>query len=308
MKVTNILGIAMLCLSLHTEAADLDSLYAKSLLPVGTEAPMLNVSELSAYVNANTKGHYTVLDFWASWCGDCRRDLPEMKELVKQYQSDSITFVGVSFDTDKARLDSFCKAQNIGWQQFSELKKWKDTEVSKQFGIKWIPTYYVLDPGRRVLLATVDIRKLKACLEGLDLSKVVVNWGAGMHFPEPEYTGGWNALGRFLMNNIRFPELAMELNASAKVRVNFHIDPSGRIDSIGEVKCENLQMQPGKRLSDEIRYQLEHDRAALQREVARLFCAEAVRVVRLEDGWKAPRINGKPYGMWFAQPITLRCQ
>ena len=47
MKVTNILGIVMLCLSLHAEAADLDSLYAKSLLPVGTEAPMLNVSELS---------------------------------------------------------------------------------------------------------------------------------------------------------------------------------------------------------------------------------------------------------------------
>ena len=306
MKVTNILGIAMLCLSLHAEAADLDSLYAKSLLPVGTEAPMLNVSELSDYALANTKGHYTVLDFWASWCGDCRRDLPEMKKLVKQYQSDSISFVGVSFDTDKARLDSFCKAQDIGWQRFSELKKWKDTEVSKQFGVSWIPTYYVLDAGRRVLLATVDIHKLKACLEGLDLSKVVVNWGAGMHFSDPEYTGGKNALGRFLADNIRFPELAMELNASAKVRVSFHIDPSGRIDSIGEVTCKNLQMQPGKRLPDELRYQLEHNREALQREVARLFCAEATRIVRLQRDWKAPRINGKPYGFWMVLPVTFR--
>ncbi|MDY6270425.1 MAG: thioredoxin-like domain-containing protein [Prevotella sp.] len=306
MKVTNILGIAMLCLSLHAEAADLDSLYAKSLLPVGTEAPMLNVSELSDYALANTKGHYTVLDFWASWCGDCRRDLPEMKKLVKQYQGDSISFVGVSFDTDKARLDSFCKAQDIGWQRFSELKKWKDTEVSKQFGVSWIPTYYVLDADRRVLLATVDIHKLKACLERLDLSKVVVNWGAGMHFSDPEYTGGKNALGRFLADNIRFPELAMELNATAKVRVNFHLDPSGRIDSIGEVTCKNLQMQPGKRLPDELRYQLEHNREALQREVARLFCAEATRIVRLQRDWKAPRINGKPYGFWMVLPVTFR--
>lgn len=296
----------MLCLSLHAEAADLDSLYAKSLLPVGTEAPMLNVSELSDYALANTKGHYTVLDFWASWCGDCRRDLPEMKKLVKQYQGDSISFVGVSFDTDKARLDSFCKAQDIGWQRFSELKKWKDTEVSKQFGVSWIPTYYVLDADRRVLLATVDIHKLKACLEGLDLSKVVVNWGAGMHFSDPEYTGGKNALGRFLADNIRYPELAMELNATAKVRVNFHLDPSGRIDSIGEVTCKNLQMQPGKRLSDELRYQLEHNREALQREVARLFCAEATRIVRLQRDWKAPRINGKPYGFWMVLPVTFR--
>ena len=296
----------MLCLSLHAEAADLDSLYAKSLLPVGTEAPMLNVSELSDYALANTKGHYTVLDFWASWCGDCRRDLPEMKKLVKQYQGDSISFVGVSFDTDKARLDSFCKAQDIGWQRFSELKKWKDTEVSKQFGVSWIPTYYVLDVDRRVLLATVDIHKLKACLEGLDLSKVVVNWGAGMHFSDPEYTGGKNALGRFLADNIRYPELAMELNATAKVRVNFHLDPSGRIDSIGEVTCKNLQMQPGKRLSDELRYQLEHNREALRREVARLFCAEATRIVRLQRDWKAPRINGKPYGFWMVLPVTFR--
>lgn len=306
MKVTNILGIAMLCLSLHAEAADLDSLYAKSLLPVDTEAPMLNVSELSDYALANTKGHYTVLDFWASWCGDCRRDLPEMKKLVKQYQGDSISFVGVSFDTDKARLDSFCKAQDIGWQRFSELKKWKDTEVSKQFGVSWIPTYYVLDANRRVLLATVDIHKLKACLEGLDLSKVVVNWGAGMHYSDPEYTGGKNALGRFLADNIRYPELAMELNATAKVRVNFHLDPSGRIDSIGEVTCKNLQMQPGKRLPDELRYQLEHNREALQREVARLFCAEATRIVRLQRDWKAPRINGKPYGFWMVLPVTFR--
>ena len=306
MKVTNILGIVMLCLSLHAEAADLDSLYAKSLLPVGTEAPMLNVSELSDYALANTKGHYTVLDFWASWCGDCRRDLPEMKKLVKQYQGDSISFVGVSFDTDKARLDSFCKAQDIGWQRFSELKKWKDTEVSKQFGVSWIPTYYVLDVDRRVLLATVDIHKLKACLERLDLSKVVVNWGAGMHFSDPEYTGGKNALGRFLADNIRFPELAMELNATAKVRVNFHLDPSGRIDSIGEVTCKNLQMQPGKRLPDELRYQLEHNREALQREVARLFCAEATRIVRMQRDWKAPRINGKPYGFWMVLPVTFR--
>lgn len=296
----------MLCLSLHAEAADLDSLYAKSLLPVGTEAPMLNVSELSDYALANTKGHYTVLDFWASWCGDCRRDLPEMKKLVKQYQGDSISFVGVSFDTDKARLDSFCKALDIGWQRFSELKKWKDTEVSKQFGVSWIPTYYVLDTDRRVLLATVDIHKLKACLEGLDLSKVVVNWGAGMHFSDPEYTGGKNALGRFLADNIRFPELAMELNATAKVRVNFHLDPSGRIDSIGEVTCKNLQMQPGKRLPDELRYQLEHNREALQREVARLFCAEATRIVRLQRDWKAPRINGKSYGFWMVLPVTFR--
>ncbi len=306
MKVTNILGIVMLCLSLHAEAADLDSLYAKSLLPVDTEAPMLNVSELSDYALANTKGHYTVLDFWASWCGDCRRDLPEMKKLVKQYQGDSISFVGVSFDTDKARLDSFCKAQDIGWQRFSELKKWKDTEVSKQFGVSWIPTYYVLDANRRVLLATVDIHKLKACLEGLDLSKVVVNWGAGMHYSDPEYTGGKNALGRFLADNIRYPELAMELNATAKVRVNFHLDPSGRIDSIGEVTCKNLQMQPGKRLPDELRYQLEHNREALQREVARLFCAEATRIVRLQRDWKAPRINGKPYGFWMVLPVTFR--
>lgn len=228
------------------------------------------------------------------------------EKLVKQYQSDSISFVGVSFDTDKARLDSFCKAQDIGWQRFSELKKWKDTEVSKQFGVSWIPTYYVLDADRRVLLATVDIHKLKACLEGLDLSKVVVNWGAGMHFSDPEYTGGKNALGRFLADNIRYPELAMELNATAKVRVNFHLDPSGRIDSIGEVTCKNLQMQPGKRLPDELRYQLEHNREALQREVARLFCVEAVRVVRLGDGWKAPRINGKPYGFWMVLPVTFR--
>ncbi len=130
---------------------DPDSLYAKDLLAVGTEAPAFP---------ALKKGVWTVLDFWATWCPDCRREIPTVKKMNQKYGTRA-KFIGVSMDTDKAKLDSYTEANGVDWEQYSEFKKWKDTQISKDYHISWLPTMYLINPEGKVAYTTVLAERME---------------------------------------------------------------------------------------------------------------------------------------------------
>ena len=145
-------------------AQDLDSLYARDLLTVGTVAPDLTDVEGQTVSLEKYRGQYVVLDFWASWCPDCRKDMPQMKELYTQYSGNRVQFLGISFDTTREALDNYLEKEAIAWPQVTELKKMKESKMAQAYHIKWIPSIYVIDPNGKVLLATVEIEKLKSLL------------------------------------------------------------------------------------------------------------------------------------------------
>lgn len=86
-----------------TAAADDDAKYATTLLKPGTQAPAFSLSTADGKTLSlsELKGRYVVLDFWASWCPDCRRDLPHMVRMQQTYGPRGVQFVGVSFDEKK---------------------------------------------------------------------------------------------------------------------------------------------------------------------------------------------------------------
>ena len=114
-------------------------------------------------------GRYLVLDFWASWCPDCRKANPRMVDLYKRYADEAvgISFLGVSFDTDREACLKAVEKDGITWPQVSELKKWKETEISRQYGIRWIPTVYVIDNAGKVLYAGNNLDELEELLRYL---------------------------------------------------------------------------------------------------------------------------------------------
>ena len=74
-------------------------------------------------------------------------------------------FVGISFDTDEQQLRTFLTENGMDWLQLTEgFKKWKETKVSSDYGVKWIPTKYVISPKGKVLLSTVVTEKVEAYL------------------------------------------------------------------------------------------------------------------------------------------------
>ncbi len=154
----------------------------QDLLPVGTVAPdftitnsdngkkVLSLSDLRAKKTAAGKvkgGAWTVLDFWASWCPDCRKDMPIVKQIQEKYGK-RIKLIGVSFDTDKEKMTKYLDANNYTWMQYSEFKKWKETRISKEYHISWIPTSYLIDPDGKVAFATIKTEEMLQKLEELD--------------------------------------------------------------------------------------------------------------------------------------------
>lgn len=147
-------------------AQDLDTKYATSLIKPGEQAPefALNDMEGKSHKLSDLKGSYVVLDFWASWCPDCRKDIPEMKRLHEKYGK-KVRFVGISGDDKRANWEKCVKDNQMNWLHLSELKKWKETNIRALYQVQWIPSLYLLDGEGRVVLATVMVDKLAAKLE-----------------------------------------------------------------------------------------------------------------------------------------------
>ena len=145
---------------------DLDAQYAKDLLAKGTAAPdfTLKTPDGKDVSLKDFQGKYVVLDFWASWCPDCRKDAPEVKALWEKY-GDEVAFVGVSFDTEKEKWADYINENGLGWCHVSPLAKWKETQVSQDYKVNWIPSMYIIDPEGKVVLGTVMIDKLAKELE-----------------------------------------------------------------------------------------------------------------------------------------------
>jgi len=145
---------------------DEDSKYATELLKPGTTAPDFKLKTIDgkSFKLSSLRGQYVVLDFWASWCPDCRKDMPNILRMHQNFKNKGVAFVGVSFDFDQAAWRKATDSLHIEYTQVSELKRWKETDISAAYGIKWIPSMYLIDPEGHVVLSTVMSDKLERTL------------------------------------------------------------------------------------------------------------------------------------------------
>ena len=307
MKKIFILLLLLTQMVLGISAQDADSISSKNFLTPGTEAPdfTLMAGGGQKFELSSMRGRYVVIEFWASWCGDCRNIRSRMDQLSKDCNIDSIVFVGVSYDTDKDAwmnyLKSDIKDQII---QVSELRKWKETETSQQYGIKWIPTMYLIDPAGKVVMATTDVEMLAKALKDIDKSKItsekqnhekIFNLMGGVF---PQYKGGIPALIQFLSSNIKYPEYCDSYGITGKVYVQFVVDETGELENISVIKTE---VQRTIRLQLTIQEQTE-----TVRKCGMLFQAEAIRVVEKMKDWIPATRYGHPVKVKFTLPVTFK--
>ena len=110
---------------------------------------------------ADWRGKVVLVDFWASWCPDCLREMPEVLAAYHQYHDKGFEVVGVSMDHDKAAMVAFLKKHNIPWPQQYDGQAW-DSSVAVKYGVKGIPEMWLLDRTGRVVATGVHGSQLDA--------------------------------------------------------------------------------------------------------------------------------------------------
>ena len=96
------------------------------------------------------RGKYLLIDFWASWCGPCRMENPNVVKAFNEFKGKNFTILGVSLDKDKDSWKKAISQDHLAWSQMSDLKYWNSQAV-ETFGFQGIPFNVLVDPSGKVI-------------------------------------------------------------------------------------------------------------------------------------------------------------
>jgi thiol-disulfide isomerase/thioredoxin len=102
---------------------------------------------------AKLRGKVVLIDFWATWCGPCVQELPNVIKAYKELNPKGFEIVGISLDSDKEKLQSFVKENDMAWPQFFDGKGWKN-EIATTYEIRSIPAMWLVDQKGMVVDTT----------------------------------------------------------------------------------------------------------------------------------------------------------
>ncbi len=110
------------------------------------------------------RGKYVLIDFWATWCGPCRAEIPNVKENLAKYGSKGFTVVGINLDEDRSQYDTYMEKAMLPWQNIMPDDK-GNNEMATYYGISGIPTVILVDREGKVVSVNARGPELGKLLE-----------------------------------------------------------------------------------------------------------------------------------------------
>ncbi len=143
---------------------------AKQLGPTvpGAMAPEINLTtpEGETLALSSLRGKVVLIDFWASWCGPCRRENPAVKAIYEKYKDKGFEIYGVSLDNNATQWKAAIAKDGLTWKHVSDLKGWKSS-ASQLYGVRSIPATFLLDKEGRIYKSGFRSHELEGLLQQL---------------------------------------------------------------------------------------------------------------------------------------------
>ncbi|BAX80712.1 TlpA disulfide reductase family protein [Labilibaculum antarcticum] len=135
---------------------------------IGQPAPdfTLNTPEGVPMSLSSLKGQIVLIDFWASWCGPCRGENPNVVKMYKELHPKGVDILGVSLDNDKGKWLKAIEDDGLIWNHVSDLKGW-GSSAAKLYGVNGIPATVVVDQNGLIVAKNLRGDELKAAIEKL---------------------------------------------------------------------------------------------------------------------------------------------
>ena len=140
-----------------------DELIGKRFLDVREADPQGKYHRLSKYAG---KGKWVLVDFWASWCGPCRGEMPNVVAAYNKYHNRGLEIVGFSFDIDKNAWLNAIESWNMPWVHLSDLKGW-ESQAGQVYGIRGIPDNILINPDGIIVARDLRGEQLETCLSNI---------------------------------------------------------------------------------------------------------------------------------------------
>ncbi|QSE96693.1 TlpA disulfide reductase family protein [Fulvivirga lutea] len=144
----------------------IEEVEASKQLAIGMVAPEIALPNPEGEVVplSSLRGKYVLVDFWAKWCGPCRKENPNVVRMYNKYNDQGFEVYGVSLDRKKEDWLQAIEQDGLHWTQVSDLKYW-NSEAAKTYNIKAIPFALLLDPEGRIIGKNLRGRALEQKLE-----------------------------------------------------------------------------------------------------------------------------------------------